>query len=72
MNDKERLDWLDSADGYGLISDDAGHWACVCDGFQNVCMSDDPVDIQTSFFIEAGKWHDSVRGAIDAAIRKDK
>jgi len=68
MDDKKRLDWLEGTGGYALVSDDAGHWACVCDGFQNLPLSDEPEDIQTTFFLEADKWHNTIREAIDAAI----
>lgn len=66
MTDTERLDWLSQQDGYALVSDDAGRWAVVSDGMQNL-PDDEPADIQTLFFIEANKWKPSVREAIDAA-----
>lgn len=67
-NDTERLNWLDSQDGVGLINDDNGHWAVSFAGFQNVPEGDKPADIFTSFSIEARDWKPSVREAIDAAM----
>lgn len=69
--DAERLNWLDSMKymGYGLISDDNGHYAVSVTGIQNVPMTDEPCDIQTTFFVEAAEWKDSARDAIDAAMR---
>jgi hypothetical protein len=70
MTDAERLDWLSTQDGCALVSDDAGNWAVVCSGFQNVPL-DPPDDIQTSFFIRKDEWQPTVREAIDAARRLD-
>jgi hypothetical protein len=36
MNDMGRLDWLENQQVCALVSDDNGHWAFVCSGFQNV------------------------------------
>ena len=70
MNDTERLDYLESITKEGscpgLINDDNGHWAVAEDGVQNCPMGDEPVDIQTTFFIEAKDWHPTIREAIDA------
>ena len=69
-SDTARLDWLAiEGDGYALVSDDNGHWACVQDGMQNCPMTRNPEDIQTSFFIEKDKWCDTVREAIDKAMK---
>jgi len=66
--DQERLNWLEiHGQGYALVSDDNGHWACVQDGMQNCPMTKNPEDIATTFFIEKHKWHDTIREAIDAA-----
>jgi len=72
MTDKERLDWLEKKDGYGLISDDAGRWVVSGVGMQNVPNPDEAIDIDTSFFIEAASWRPSVREAIDFAIGEDE
>jgi len=68
LSDTERLDWLEKHQGFALISDDNKHWACVCDGMQNIPESW-PGDIQTTFFIEKKQWKKSIRKAIDAARR---
>jgi hypothetical protein len=72
--DTELLDWLDKMKhlGFGLINDDNGHWAVSGSGMQNCPMGDEPEDIQTTFFVEAGKWKNSVREAIQAAIDEDE
>lgn len=66
--DTELLDWLAEADGWALISDDAGRWACVCSGWQNVADPDEPTDIRSTFVVEAAEWKPSVRAAIAAAM----
>ena len=71
MDDTKRIDWLANTDGYALISDDNGHWACVCDGFQNCPMDDEICDIQSVFWIEKQHWKNSIREAIDFAIHED-
>lgn len=71
MTDKERIDWLEEQDGFALVSDDAGRWAVVTDGIQNVPDMDNPIDISTSFWIEANEWKNNIREAIDAAIEKE-
>lgn len=68
MTDKERLDWLEQQDGFALVSDDAGRWAVVTDGMQNVPDPDKAIDISTSFWIEADQWKDSIREAIDVVM----
>ncbi len=68
MTDTERLDWLEKAEGWAVVSDDGGNWACVSDGVQNV-PERYPTDINTTFFIRKKEWKPSVRAAIDAAIR---
>jgi len=67
--DKERIDWLEKEQGSALVSDDAKHWAVVCDGFQNVPMNT-PSDIQTTFFIKKKEWKKSIREAIDCAMKE--
>ena len=70
MTDTELLDWLEQQYGCGLINDDDGHWALVWDGMQDVVTG--PADLQTTFFIEKDKWHDTVREAIQAAYEEMK
>lgn len=72
MTDKERIDWLEKQEGFSLISDDAGRWAVVTSGMQNVPDSDELTDISTTFWIEANEWKDSIREAIDSAIETYK
>lgn len=67
--DMERLNWLEGAEGFALVSDDRGRWAVVTDGVQNV-PEKYPSDISTSFWIKADEWRSSVREAIDAAIKR--
>ena len=72
--DKYRLDWLESITSKGacpgLIFDDNGHWAVAFTGFQNVPDGDRQEDIQTTFFIEAERWKNSIREAIDYAMEE--
>lgn len=71
--DSELLDWLENnAEGYALVSDDNGHWACVCDGIQNMVFDDKATDMETFFWIEKDKWCNSVREAILSAIDEDE
>ena len=65
--DTQRLDWLATQTGIGLIHDDFDHWAVAGCGFQNI-PENVPDDIQTSFFIEKNEWKPSIREAIDAAM----
>lgn len=69
-NDDILLDWLEEHQGYGLISDDNGHWACVTNGMQNVPDGDEPQEIWTTFIVEADEWFDSIREAINNARTK--
>lgn len=64
MNDTERLNFLVSND-LNLINDDAGRWACVSDGIQNVPDDETAGDINSTFFIEKHQWKKSIREAID-------
>ena len=68
VSDKDRLDWLERHEGFGLISDDFGRWAVSGNGQQNLPTDDGPFDCHTSFFVEKSCWHQSVREAIDTAI----
>lgn len=71
MTDTERLNWMETQEGAGLLSDDAGSWAVTVNGVQNVVM-DPPGDVQTTFFVEEHEWKPSVREAIDAAIEDER
>ena len=68
MTDTERLDWLEEQFGWGLLSDDNGHFACVFEGFQTLPEGPDPIDLDTSFYVEKECWRPTVREAIDAAM----
>jgi len=46
-----------------LINDDAGHWAISESGFQPVVM-DEPIEMDTTFFIEKEDWKNTVREAV--------
>ena len=70
--DTKRLDWLTNQPCAALIPDDAGRWAVVGDGMQNIPDPDKATDISTTFFIAAHDWHNTARQAIDAAIRKER
>lgn len=70
--DTERLDWLEKEFGCALVNDDNGHWACVCDGIQNVPSGEGAEDISTSFWIEKDKWRNSAREAIDAKMAESE
>ena len=68
--DTDRLDWLATRSGVALVNDDAGRWAVVADGAQNVPDLEHPIDIDTTFFIEAAKWQPTIREAIDRDIEE--
>jgi len=70
MNDTLRLDWLEKQQGCCLVSDDNGHWAFVCSGFQNVPMGKKAQDIASTFFIEKKDWRPTIRKAIDRAMKE--
>jgi len=72
MTDTERLDLLERLEGSALLSDDAGRWAVVCTGCQNVPNPDKPIDIDSTFWVEAKDWTNSVREAIDAVLEVDE
>ena len=69
MTDTELINYLQETEA-SLISDDEGHWAVTQWGMtqwgmQNV-SENPPVDIQTTFFIEAHEWKKTIREAIEA------
>jgi hypothetical protein len=68
--DTELLNWLEQRDGWGLINDDAGRWAVASSGTQNIPDPDKPIDITTTFWIDADEWKPTIREAIEAAIKK--
>ncbi len=73
MTDTELLDWLENNGyGYALVSDDAGRWACICDGVQDVSltMEEEAFDCATSFWIEKARWKSSTREAILDAMKE--
>ena len=64
MTVKELIHFLEeNGDGCGLISDDAGHWAVLSSGFQNV-PDNAPQDISTSFFVKADEWKPTIKEAL--------
>ena len=71
-SDKELLDGLEervnTGSCPGVINDDNGHWAVTDDGMQDVSWGDSPMSIATTFFVEAARWKDTVRQAIDAYL----
>jgi len=62
--DKQLIDFLEKEFGCALVNDDNGHWALSYCGFQNVVVGKRGQDVQTSFFIGAKEWSNSVRAAI--------
>jgi len=67
--DTERLDFLETCEGWALVSDDAGHWALVSEGFQNL-PDDVPGDIRSVFFIKKDQWKTTIREAIDVIMEE--
>ncbi len=71
--DTERIDALIRLAGEGdcpaLLNDDNGHWAVTSDGFQTMPRGEEPGDIETAFYVEAGDWFDDPRAAIDEYVR---
>jgi hypothetical protein len=65
--DTDRLDWLQSTSGAGLINDDFGRWAVSGSGIQNI-PDDHTILSETTFFVEAADWKPTIREAIDAAM----
>ena len=67
--DTELLDWLEShGDGYAVVSDDQGQWACVCEGWQRLKLEGLPFDMEASFWVKRESWRPNVREAIRAAM----
>lgn len=64
LTDTQLLDWLETKEGFALISDDAGRWAVSGSGTQNVVGRKMAGDVMTTFFVEAREWRKTVRAAI--------
>jgi len=47
-----------------LLNDDNGHWAVVEEGYQAVCTSDSPSDIDSHFFVRKDEWKNTPREAL--------
>ena len=75
QKDKERLDWLEKEAKTGacpgLIFDDNKFWAIAESGFQQLRVCDEPEDYTTTFFVEAKAQRETVREAIDAAMKEE-
>ena len=71
MTDTERINWLESQYGWGLISDDNGRFACVFEGIQNVPDEGKPFDLVSNFFIKKEHFKPTVREAIDGAMENE-
>ena len=71
MTLQDRLQQL-ASDGYcpALLYDDNGHWALVFDGFQNCPMGAAPCDINTTFYVEADDWAETIDEAVSRCIAK--
>ena len=69
--DTERLDWLEKQEGFGVISDDAGHWAVPDSGEQPVARRNFPIEMETTFFVPKEYWRKTIRAAIDDGMKRD-
>ena len=47
-----------------VLNDDNGHWAVTADGYQSVTYGDDPVDVDTHFWVSARHWKPTLREAL--------
>ena len=52
-----------------LLNDDNGRWAVSFEGYQSV-PDDEPSDIDTSFFVEAKYWKNSIYEALIYSLEK--
>lgn len=70
--DTELLDGLIKLAAVGgspaVINDDNGHWAVSEEGYQTISVGKEPKDCQTTFFIAADKWKDSIREAVNTYL----
>lgn len=71
FTDTEMLNWLQTQFGVGLIHDDNGHWAVSTSGMQNVPEGPEPEFISSSFWVEPYEWKNSVREAIESAMKEE-
>lgn len=69
-NKAAAIDWLEEQFGCALVNDDNGHWAVTWNGMQNVVSGDEPQEVETTFFISANEWHNTVMEAI-AFVQED-
>lgn len=69
---EQMLDGLEAlvagGDCPGIVNDDNGHWAVTGAGMQNVVCGDEPQDVNTTFYVEASMWKNSLREAIEAYL----
>jgi hypothetical protein len=70
ITDTDRLNWMRKQYGCGLISDDNGHWAVSSCGWQNVVAGEQPQDVCSTFVVDGKDWKNSLRKAIDSAMRE--
>jgi hypothetical protein len=70
ITDTDRLNWMRKQFGCGLISDDNGHWAVSSCGWQNVVAGEQPQDVYSTFIVDGKDWKNSLRKAIDYAMRE--
>ena len=47
-----------------VLNDDNGHWAVTADGCQSVAYGDEPVDVDTHFWVSARHWKPTLREAL--------
>lgn len=66
MEQLSRLGWCPN-----LLYDDNGHWAVSADGYQNAAWKDEPIDIETHFYIEAEDWKNSPKEALYKFLHDD-
>lgn len=73
ITDTDRINWLErnSQSGFGLINDDAGHFAIVFDGVQSVSFDTKLCDMTSSFFINKKEFFKTARKAIDHQINNE-
>ena len=47
-----------------VLNDDNGHWAVTADGYQSVAYGDEPVDVDSHFWVGARHWKPTLREAL--------
>jgi len=55
-----------------ILYDDNGHFAITCDGIQTISYGDEPVDVETSFYIEKEHWFSTIREALNHFLESYK